>query len=97
MTLEKWVSYLNDNVDLRLLKLSFLNNNGKIEWMKYLYLNDIGDFGFPLLALLTLSPMSFKKGPKKWYVPFDTDGNCSFEIVRWIITLNVESHDMKCS
>ena len=63
MTLEKWVSYLNDNVDLALLKLSFLNNNGKIEWTKYLYLNDIGDFGFPLLTLLALSPMSFKKGP----------------------------------
>ena len=55
--------YLDDNVDLGLLKLSFLNNNGKIEWKKYLYLNDIGDFGFPLLALLALSPMSFKKGP----------------------------------
>ena len=24
---------------------------------------DIGDFGFPLLMLLALSPMSFKKGP----------------------------------
>ena len=46
-----------------LFKLSFLNNNGKIEWIKYLYLNDIGDFGFLLLALLALSPMSFKKGP----------------------------------
>ena len=65
MTLEKWVSYLNDNVDFGLLELSFLNNNGKIEWPKYLYLNDIGDFGFPLLALLALSPMSFKKGPDK--------------------------------
>ena len=64
MTSEKWVSYLNNNVDLGLLKYSFLNNNGKIEWTKYLYLNDIRDFGFPLLALLALSPMSFKKGPK---------------------------------
>ena len=63
MTSEKWVSYLDDNVYLGLLKLSFLNNNGKIEWTKYLYLNDIGDFGFPLLTLLALSPMSFKKGP----------------------------------
>ena len=63
MTSEKWVSHLNDNVDLELLKKSFLNNNGKIEWTKYLYLNDIGDFGFPLLTLLALSPMSFKKGP----------------------------------
>ena len=52
-----------DNVDLGFLKLSFLNNNGKIEWPKYLYLIDIGDFGFLLLALLTLCPMSFKKGP----------------------------------
>ena len=26
-------------------------------------LKDIGDFGFPLLMLLALSPMSFKKGP----------------------------------
>ena len=43
--------------------MSFLNNNGKIKWTKYLYLNDIGDFWFPLLALLALSPMSFKKGP----------------------------------
>ena len=63
MTSEKWVSHLNDNVDVELLKKSFLNNNGKIEWTKYLYLNDIGDFGFPLLMLLALSPMSFKKGP----------------------------------
>ena len=63
MTSEK--SYLNDNIDFGLLKLSFLNNNGKIEWTKYLYLNDIGDFGFPLLALLALCPMSFKKGPNK--------------------------------
>ena len=61
MTLEK--SYLDDNIAFWLLKLAFLNNNRKIEWTKYLYLNDIGDFGFPLLALLALSPMSFKKGP----------------------------------
>ena len=58
------VSYLNNNVDLGLLKYSFLNNNRKIEWPKCLYLNDIRYFGFPLLTLLALSPMSFKKGPK---------------------------------
>ena len=49
-----------------LLKYSFLNNNGKIEWPKCLYLNDIGYFGFPLLTLLALCPMSFKKGPMIW-------------------------------
>ena len=52
--------YLDDNVDLGLLNFSFLNNKGKIERTKYLYLHDIGDFGFPLLALC---PMSIKKGP----------------------------------
>ena len=75
MTSEKWVSYLNDNVDLGLLKLSFLNNNGKIEWKKYLHLNNIGDFGFLLLTLLALCPMSFKKGPK---IGVATKDNISF-------------------
>ena len=42
---------------------TYLNNNGKLEWPKYPYLNDIGDFWFPLLALLALCPMLFKSCP----------------------------------
>ena len=56
--------YLNNNRKIGQSKYPYLNNNGKFGQSKYPYLNDNGKFWFPLLALLALCPMSFKKGPK---------------------------------